>query len=58
MGTFDQSAAGSYTPIDAKTIKVDVKGDKPETQVWEYAVAGNELKLTVPGSFTMVFRRA
>ncbi len=56
--TFESTAAGSYTPIDGKTIKLELKGDKPQTQVWEYAISGNELTLTSPGSYTAVFRRA
>ena len=58
LGTVDASGGGSYAPIDGKTIKLEQKGDKAGTQVYEYAVSGSELKLRVPGSYTMVFQRA
>ena len=57
IGSIDAGGGGSYKPIDAKTIKLEQKGDKPGTQVYEYAASGNELKLSVPGTYTMVFRR-
>jgi hypothetical protein len=57
-GSVDTSVSGSYTPVDERTIKLEQKGDRPGTQIYEYVLAGNELTLAVPGTYSMVFRKA
>jgi hypothetical protein len=46
--------SGTYSCIDTDTIKIENKGS---VTVYDFSVSGDELKLSVPGSYTVVLRR-